>query len=195
MSDSYQGKWEKRWHPLREEWVVYSAHRTRVPGREPESLILKNQIRTILLATYARETRAFTVTQIPSIQVSTFLIMTIPWWVYRHRVTNSLGFYKKESALGVARVVCYDPRHNITLSQMQLEHVVNVFTTFQNQMVEFENNPDIKSVLIFENKGEAVGSNSHPHCQVYVVDFSFNLVEATNCAGRTLSCYQSEKSF
>jgi UDPglucose--hexose-1-phosphate uridylyltransferase len=31
MSDSYQGKWEKRWHPLREEWVVYSAHRNTRP--------------------------------------------------------------------------------------------------------------------------------------------------------------------
>jgi UDPglucose--hexose-1-phosphate uridylyltransferase len=44
--------------------------------------------------------------------------------------------------------------------------------------VTFEKNPDIKSVLIFENKGEAVGvSNSHPHCQIYAVDFSFKLVE------------------
>jgi UDPglucose--hexose-1-phosphate uridylyltransferase len=93
-------------------------------------------------------------------------------------VTESAGFYKRESALGIARVVCYDPRHNITLSQMRLEQVVHVFTTFQNQMDGFEKNPDIKSVLIFENKGEAVGvSNSHPHCQIYAVDFSFKLVE------------------
>ena len=26
-----EGKWEKRWHPLREEWVVYSAHRNNRP--------------------------------------------------------------------------------------------------------------------------------------------------------------------
>jgi len=61
---------------------------------------------------------------------------------------------------------------------MKREKVVNVFAAFQQQMVEFEKNPDINSVLIFENKGEAVGvSNSHPHCQIYATDFSFKLVE------------------
>ena len=25
------GKWEKRWHPLRMEWVVYAAHRNSRP--------------------------------------------------------------------------------------------------------------------------------------------------------------------
>jgi UDPglucose--hexose-1-phosphate uridylyltransferase len=86
--------------------------------------------------------------------------------------------YRKESALGIAKVVCYDPRHNITLSQMKSEKVAQVFAAFQREMIEFEKNPAIKSVLIFENKGEAVGvSNPHPHCQIYATDFSFKIVE------------------
>jgi UDPglucose--hexose-1-phosphate uridylyltransferase len=56
--------------------------------------------------------------------------------------------------------------------------VVKVFAAFQQEMIEFNKNPAIKSVLIFENKGEAVGvSNSHPHCQIYATDFTFKLVE------------------
>jgi UDPglucose--hexose-1-phosphate uridylyltransferase len=31
MKNHTEGKWEKRWHPLREEWVVYSAHRNSRP--------------------------------------------------------------------------------------------------------------------------------------------------------------------
>ena len=31
MHSPHYGKWEKRWHPLREEWVVYSAHRNNRP--------------------------------------------------------------------------------------------------------------------------------------------------------------------
>jgi UDPglucose--hexose-1-phosphate uridylyltransferase len=32
--------------------------------------------------------------------------------------------------------------------------------------------------LIFENKGEIVGvSNPHPHCQIYAVDFTINVVK------------------
>jgi UDPglucose--hexose-1-phosphate uridylyltransferase len=61
---------------------------------------------------------------------------------------------------------------------MKLEQVTKVFTSFQQEMIEFEKNPAVKSVLIFENKGEAVGvSNSHPHCQIYATDFSFKLVD------------------
>jgi UDPglucose--hexose-1-phosphate uridylyltransferase len=61
---------------------------------------------------------------------------------------------------------------------MKLDQVVKVFAAFQHEMVEFEINEAIKSVLIFENKGEAVGvSNPHPHCQIYATDFSFKLVE------------------
>jgi UDPglucose--hexose-1-phosphate uridylyltransferase len=45
-------------------------------------------------------------------------------------------------------------------------------------MIQFEKNPKVRSVLIFENKGEAVGvSNPHPHCQIYATDFHFRLVE------------------
>jgi galactose-1-phosphate uridylyltransferase len=29
--ENWEGKWEKRWHPLRQEWVVYAAHRNSRP--------------------------------------------------------------------------------------------------------------------------------------------------------------------
>jgi UDPglucose--hexose-1-phosphate uridylyltransferase len=179
MSNSYQGKWEKRWHPLREEWVVYSAHRNTRPWQGAGIINPKNSDSydsTCYLC--PGNTRIHGHANPAYTDVFLFDNDHPVVGMQAPVVTESLGFYKKESALGVARVVCYDPRHNITLSQMRLMQVVHVFTTFQNQMIEFENNPDIKSVLIFENKGEAVGvSNSHPHCQIYAVDFSFKLVE------------------
>ena len=35
------GNWEKRWHPLRREWVVYAAHRNSRPWNfeKKESMI------------------------------------------------------------------------------------------------------------------------------------------------------------
>jgi UDPglucose--hexose-1-phosphate uridylyltransferase len=53
-----------------------------------------------------------------------------------------------------------------------------VFQSFRDEMVLLEKNPGIKSVLIFENKGEAVGvSNPHPHCQIYATDFTFKFID------------------
>jgi UDPglucose--hexose-1-phosphate uridylyltransferase len=38
--------------------------------------------------------------------------------------------------------------------------------------------PDVAHVLIFENKGVAVGvSNPHPHCQIYATNFVFKTIE------------------
>ena len=60
---------------------------------------------------------------------------------------------------------------------MSLEKVQRVFKAFRDETVLLDRNPAIKSILIFENKGEAVGvSNPHPHCQIYATDFDFKLV-------------------
>jgi UDPglucose--hexose-1-phosphate uridylyltransferase len=53
-----------------------------------------------------------------------------------------------------------------------------VFKSLRNEMLFFQQHEKIKSVLIFENKGEIVGvSNPHPHCQIYAVDFTFNVIQ------------------
>jgi len=88
------------------------------------------------------------------------------------------GIYKKQKAHGIARVVCYDPRHNVTLSEVSTEQVAKVLQAWKLQMIDFKKMDGIRYTLIFENKGEAVGvSNSHPHCQIYSTDFVFTLIE------------------
>jgi UDPglucose--hexose-1-phosphate uridylyltransferase len=88
------------------------------------------------------------------------------------------GLFKKASAKGKAKVICYDPRHNITLSQMSAENVAKVFACFQDETFRLSETPGIDSIFIFENKGEVVGvSNPHPHCQIYATDFPFKHVE------------------
>jgi UDPglucose--hexose-1-phosphate uridylyltransferase len=88
------------------------------------------------------------------------------------------GLYQRQRATGMAKVVCYDPRHNVTLNDLTLEQVAGVFKALREEMRFFLQHPQIKSVLIFENKGEVVGvSNPHPHCQIYATDFVFNTVQ------------------
>ena len=75
-------------------------------------------------------------------------------------------------------MVCYDPRHHVSLAQISINRVAQVFLAWREQMREFQSNPGINSVLIFENRGEIVGvSNPHPHCQIYATNFTFSLVE------------------
>ena len=172
------GKWEKRWHPLREEWIVYSAHRNSRPWQGAD------KIKPIGASLYdptcylCPGNKRINNDLNPNYSDVFIFENDHPVVGMNAPDVISHGFYKTQKATGIAKVVCYDPRHDVTLSKMKLDKVIAVFEAFKKEMILFEKNPNIKSVLIFENKGEAVGvSNPHPHCQIYAVDFHFKFVE------------------
>lgn len=173
-----EGKWEKRWHPLREEWVVYSAHRNNRPWQGADLIKTTTALHYDSSCYLCPGNKRVSGSINPPYTDVFIFENDHPVVGYDAPEVNSGSFYKKGRAAGIAKVVCYDARHNITLSQMKLEKVIGVFESFHVEMKAFEQDSTIKSVLIFENKGEAVGvSNPHPHCQIYAVDFSLKLVE------------------
>jgi UDPglucose--hexose-1-phosphate uridylyltransferase len=88
------------------------------------------------------------------------------------------GIYRNRPAQGIARVVCYSPRHSLTLAELEPHEVEELLRVWQDQYRELGARDEIKHVLIFENKGEAVGvSNPHPHCQIYATNFVFKTIE------------------
>ena len=95
------------------------------------------------------------------------------------------GMYRSRPATGVARVVCYSPRHDLTLAQLDVAGVDALLETWQQQMRELAAHPEVMFVLIFENKGDVVGvSNPHPHCQIYATNFTYKYIETELRAGR-----------
>jgi UDPglucose--hexose-1-phosphate uridylyltransferase len=81
-------------------------------------------------------------------------------------------------ASGLARVVCYAPRHDLSLAELPPEGVVSLLECWQGQYRELGARPEVNHVLMFENKGEVVGvSNPHPHCQIYATNFVFKTIE------------------
>jgi UDPglucose--hexose-1-phosphate uridylyltransferase len=74
--------------------------------------------------------------------------------------------------------VCYSPNHSLALAELEPREIENLFGVWQEQYLELGSRKEIKHVLIFENKGEAVGvSNPHPHCQIYATNFVFKTIE------------------
>ncbi len=184
MTHQHKGNWEKRWHPLRREWVVYAAHRnTRpwnfaakqqtiseleydpgcylCPGNKRVNGAVNPEYKDIFIFENDHPVVGLDAPEPDEGELSRF-----------H------GLYRKAKAGGIAKVVCYDPRHNVTLSDVRPEQVAAVFRALRAEMKFFNDHPAIRSVLIFENKGEIVGvSNPHPHCQIYATDFVFQVVE------------------
>lgn len=176
----FEGKWEKRWHPLRQEWVVYAAHR----NNRPWNFDIRKSAQTFP----AYDEGCYLCpgnTRISGIRNPDYKQVYI--FENDHPVVGMhapdissydthAGLYRKAEARGISKVVCFDPRHNVTLTEMEVEDIATVFRALRGEMKSFLQHPAVVSVLIFENKGEIVGvSNPHPHCQIYAADFVFNV--------------------
>jgi UDPglucose--hexose-1-phosphate uridylyltransferase len=69
---------------------------------------------------------------------------------------------------GICRVICYSPRHDLTLGELDRAGVRGVVDAWVEQSRELISRPAIGHVQIFENRGEAMGcSNPHPHGQIW----------------------------
>ncbi|OAN45208.1 galactose-1-phosphate uridylyltransferase [Chloroflexus islandicus] len=73
-----------------------------------------------------------------------------------------------EAERGICRVVCFSPRHDLTLAQMSQADVRRVVEVWAEQYRELGEIDWVQSVLIFENRGAMMGaSNPHPHGQIW----------------------------
>ncbi len=79
---------------------------------------------------------------------------------------DSLFWSEPES--GLCRVVCFSPRHDLSLPELSLRELEAVLSTWTEETRVLSANPDIRYVQVFENKGEMMGcSNPHPHSQIW----------------------------
>jgi UDPglucose--hexose-1-phosphate uridylyltransferase len=69
---------------------------------------------------------------------------------------------------GLCKVICFSPRHDLTLARMNTEQIHAVVETWIDEYRELAKYDHINHVQIFENKGEMMGcSNPHPHGQIW----------------------------
>jgi len=84
--------------------------------------------------------------------------------------------FKWRESKGTTRVICYSPRHDLTLPELAHKEIEQVIATWMTQ--ERELSSKYKYVQIFENKGQIMGSsNPHPHGQIWAGDFVPSKIE------------------
>jgi UDPglucose--hexose-1-phosphate uridylyltransferase len=78
------------------------------------------------------------------------------------------GLLVARSESGRCRVVCFSPRHDLTMARMSVPELRHVVDTWTEQFAALGSEPHIQSVQIFENRGSMMGcSNPHPHGQIW----------------------------
>jgi UDPglucose--hexose-1-phosphate uridylyltransferase len=73
-----------------------------------------------------------------------------------------------EPVAGRCRVVCFSPRHDLTLAEMDAAKVRGVVDAWAGETETLGRDPALRYVQVFENKGAMMGcSNPHPHSQIW----------------------------
>jgi UDPglucose--hexose-1-phosphate uridylyltransferase len=71
-----------------------------------------------------------------------------------------------EPTSGICRVICFSPRHDLTLADMDATGIAGVVDTWAAETAAL--GETYRWVQVFENKGAAMGcSNPHPHGQIW----------------------------
>jgi UDPglucose--hexose-1-phosphate uridylyltransferase len=74
--------------------------------------------------------------------------------------------FRVQPVRGECRVICFSPRHDLTLAQMAVPDIRRVVDVWADQVIELGR--EYRWVQLFENKGAVMGcSNPHPHGQVW----------------------------
>jgi UDPglucose--hexose-1-phosphate uridylyltransferase len=162
----------RRYNPLINEWVLVSPHRSKrpwqgqnedvttdnLPEYDPTCYLCPGNIRANGEVNPGYE-NAF-------VFENDFAALKQEEILFEEEIKET--FFKVQPERGISRVVCFSPKHNLTLPEMPLEAIENIIRTWQKEYTDLGNIEYIKHVQIFENKGAVMGcSNPHPHGQIW----------------------------
>jgi UDPglucose--hexose-1-phosphate uridylyltransferase len=161
----------RRFNPLTREWVLVSPHRTKRPWQgkveKPAASNLPTYDPTCYLcpgngrADGARNPQYSTTFVFDNDFAA--LLPDEPTFEMNER---SLLVARAEK--GICRVICFSPRHDLTIPRMSLREVSEVIRVWTEEFKRLGAIDWVRHVQIFENRGALMGaSNPHPHCQIW----------------------------
>jgi UDPglucose--hexose-1-phosphate uridylyltransferase len=178
--------WEQRWHPLREEWVLFTSHRggrpwvgathpsrdEAPPAYDPSCALCPGNPRL-----HGRN---------PPYTGVYWFANDLPCFAAEAPAPPpGDDLYQARPARGTAEVVCYHPHHDkqfVDLTDAEARAVVDLWAERSRVLGA---RPEVDHVLIFENKGALVGtSNPHPHCQIYAGNLVYGFTAREAESGR-----------
>ncbi len=159
----------RRFNPLTGDWVLVSPQRTKRPWqgqveKKAEEKRLKHDPNCFLCP---NNTRANGETN-PDYE-NTFIFTNdfaalLPHTP--HAVEQSNELMQLESVQGTGRVICFSPRHDLTLPEFSTHDLLAVIDMWAGQVMELKEK--YQWIQLFENRTAMMGASSpHPHGQLW----------------------------
>ncbi len=162
----------RRYNLLADRWVLVSPHRTQRPwqGQEeelPVENLPKHDPECYLCPGNKRANNKINPDYKNTLVFTNDFPALLPEnTTYRDATSCVSELLNSEPVSGICRVICFSPRHDLTLANMEQKDIVKVIDVWAEQFVEL--GADYQWVQVFENRGEIMGcSNPHPHCQIW----------------------------
>ena len=158
----------RRYDPLRDEWVLVSAGRTSRPWRgraepaphelapsyDPTCYLCPGNVRANGERNPAYDTTFVFENDFAALRPTT------------DDGRFEQGLLIAEGERGTCQVICFSPRHDLTMSRMSEEDVRRVVDVWADQTTDLGKR--FQWVQVFENRGSEMGaSNPHPHGQIW----------------------------
>lgn len=165
----------RRYNPLTDSWVLVSPHRTKRPWQgqveKNASDVRPTYDPTCYLCPTNKRANGDTNPNYADVYAfdndfAALLTDKVNTEGAANFSSNALFQVKHER--GLSRVICFSPRHDLTLPEMTTEQIRKVVDLWCVEYTTLGAIDFINYVQIFENKGAIMGcSNPHPHGQIW----------------------------
>lgn len=163
----------RRFNPLTGEWVLVSPQRTKRPWQGQEEVLASQALAPHDNGCYLCPGNIRIGGELNPNYQSAFVFpndFSALSLLSKTNVppTSADPLFQARSEQGICKVICFSPRHDLTLPELSLDEIKQVIVTWQNEYQSLGALDFIRHVQIFENKGATMGcSNPHPHGQIW----------------------------
>ncbi len=161
----------RRYNPLLDEWILVSPHRAKRPWQGQNETVINGNLPKFDPACYLcpGNVRANGIKNDDYKDVFVFDNDFPALLADKTESPNDENpLFKSQPERGINKVICFSPRHDLTLAEMETEAIEKVVLEWKHQYNEIGKIDFINNVQIFENKGAVMGcSNPHPHGQIW----------------------------